>query len=180
MIRDALLASKSPLSVHEIYQFITDKYPFFRGNNHLHWKNSVRHNLTQYSGKYFRRVNNVDGKTPPRPAFVWTLSPNWEDMDSIVTKHTIPETPQAMKRKHNAKVKGKKSRKVKKPSSGKRQNVAPVNLESSKLSSQLNHADYPDVEDAELKPDVAERPSKAASLTNLRVNTRVRTPPSKW
>ncbi|XP_072021125.1 uncharacterized protein [Amphiura filiformis] len=99
MIRDALLAAKHPLTVSEIYQFIMDRYPFFRNNNKLHWKNSVRHNLTAYVGKFFKRMKNNTSSSGKYP-IVWSLAHKWRDMDSVYSKHAIPGTTRERRREH--------------------------------------------------------------------------------
>ncbi len=126
MIRDALLAADRPLTVSEIYHYIMEKYPYFRDNNRLHWKNSVRHNLTAYVGKFFARTKGKckvgkSGKCP----IVWKLAHEWKHMDTISTQNTIADTtqqrPEALQKKKNrklARLKASKRDKIKRNMEG--------------------------------------------------------------
>ena len=94
MIRQALLDAKPrPLTVAEIYQYIMDKYPYYRDDNHLHWKNTVRHNLANYDQKLFKSIRYVRGEEGkdlvPRNPIAWTLMPDWVEVEGRMASRTV-------------------------------------------------------------------------------------------
>ncbi|XP_071493020.1 uncharacterized protein [Diadema antillarum] len=61
-------------TIKEIYEQITKKFPYYR-ENRLHWKNSVRHNLTVF--RCFQRIAGADGETS-RGSYRWKLTGDWQ------------------------------------------------------------------------------------------------------
>ncbi|XP_064605723.1 forkhead box protein E1-like [Liolophura sinensis] len=63
------------LTLHEIYKFITDRFPFYANHdNPKGWKGSIRHNLA---------LNDCFMKLPKKPGMIghqWTIDPEYEDM----------------------------------------------------------------------------------------------------
>ncbi|TGZ79174.1 hypothetical protein EX30DRAFT_321793, partial [Ascodesmis nigricans] len=75
MIAQAILSSESEqLTLASIYQFIMDKYAFYRHSN-MGWQNSIRHNLSL--NKAFRKIpRRVD---EPGKGMKWELLPEFRD-----------------------------------------------------------------------------------------------------
>ena len=63
-------------TIREIYDMITQKFPYYQ-ENRLHWKNSVRHNLTVFS--CFQRVAMEEGPTS-RGSNRWRLVGDWRSI----------------------------------------------------------------------------------------------------
>ncbi|EDV21182.1 uncharacterized protein TRIADDRAFT_30602, partial [Trichoplax adhaerens] len=72
----AIQASPSKrMTLNEIYKFLQDKFPFFRGN-YLGWKNSVRHNLSL--NECFIKLPKSAGR--PGKGHDWALDSSCEYM----------------------------------------------------------------------------------------------------
>ncbi|XP_033109517.1 forkhead box protein I1-A-like [Anneissia japonica] len=77
MIAKAIKSSSSySASLPEIYEFITSKYPFYC-ENRMHWKNSVRHNLTVQK-ELFKRLPGYE--LDARGCSRWTLADGFEEL----------------------------------------------------------------------------------------------------
>lgn len=68
-------SSERKLTLHDIYKFITDRFPYYRDHeNAKGWKGSIRHNLA---------LNDCFMKLPRRPGMKgheWAIDPEYEDM----------------------------------------------------------------------------------------------------
>lgn len=62
------------MTLKEIYQFISDKYPYYRFNQ-FRWQNSVRHNLSL--NRCFERLPGEHQKGKLITSY-WTIRSNWE------------------------------------------------------------------------------------------------------
>ncbi|OAC98815.1 fork head transcription factor, partial [Mucor lusitanicus CBS 277.49] len=72
IIGHAILTSKErKLTLHDIYVWITENYPFY-SNDTQGWQNSIRHNLSLH--KSFVKIDR-DGhvQNPPRKGCFWTI-----------------------------------------------------------------------------------------------------------
>ncbi|NP_001073025.1 forkhead transcription factor X [Strongylocentrotus purpuratus] len=97
-------------TIREIYDMITYKFPYYQ-ENRLHWKNSVRHNLTVFS--CFERVITEEGSTS-RGSNRWRLIGNWrsilEKAEAVSVRKSRPCTPSIVeefikkKKKHHHKT----------------------------------------------------------------------------
>nr|XP_054751664.1 forkhead box protein C1-B-like [Lytechinus pictus] len=65
-------------TIREIYDMITLKFPYYQ-ENRLHWKNSVRHNLTVFSC-FERVVSSADDGSSSRSSNSWRLVGNWQSI----------------------------------------------------------------------------------------------------
>lgn len=68
-------APERKLTLHDIYKFITDRYPFYRNHSNMKgWKGSIRHNLA---------LNDCFVKLPRKigmKGHEWAIDPSFEDM----------------------------------------------------------------------------------------------------
>ncbi|XP_045534045.1 forkhead box protein unc-130 [Papilio machaon] len=67
------LREKGELTVSAIYQWISDRFPYYKANDER-WKNSVRHNLS--INPYFRK----GARAPQGAGHLWSLAANAIDL----------------------------------------------------------------------------------------------------
>ncbi|KAI8382943.1 hypothetical protein BD560DRAFT_487016 [Blakeslea trispora] len=72
IIGHAILSSKErKLTLHDIYVWITENYPFY-SNDTQGWQNSIRHNLSLH--KAFVKIDrDPNSQSPPRKGCFWTI-----------------------------------------------------------------------------------------------------------
>ncbi|KAI8087732.1 uncharacterized protein B0P05DRAFT_532070 [Gilbertella persicaria] len=72
IIAHAILSSKErKLTLHDIYIWITENYPFY-SNDTQGWQNSIRHNLSLH--KAFVKIDrDPNAQNPPRKGCFWTI-----------------------------------------------------------------------------------------------------------
>lgn len=75
--------SDKTCTLHGIYQYISDHFPYYRDNTNPTWKNSVRHNLSL--NKQFRKMEKVKGEKGSR----------WQYVDVVEKKRKVLEGPGA-------------------------------------------------------------------------------------
>ncbi|XP_071942879.1 uncharacterized protein [Antedon mediterranea] len=79
MIAKAIKTSGSnSATLQEIYDFITSRYPYYC-ENRMHWKNSVRHNLTVQKD-LFRRIPTIGNEPEARGCSRWTFVDGFEEL----------------------------------------------------------------------------------------------------
>ncbi|KAL3307346.1 Forkhead box protein F1, partial [Cichlidogyrus casuarinus] len=92
LIAMAIKASPSKrCTLNEIYQFLTNKYAFFRGS-YTGWKNSVRHNLSL--NEVFIKIPKGIGR--PGKGHYWTIDPQAEE---LFQEGTTRRRPRGFRRK---------------------------------------------------------------------------------
>ncbi|OBZ89651.1 Forkhead protein sep1 [Choanephora cucurbitarum] len=79
IIGHAILSSKErKLTLHDIYIWITQNYPFY-SNDTQGWQNSIRHNLSLH--KAFVKIDrDPNAQNPPRKGCFWTIRQGKEKM----------------------------------------------------------------------------------------------------
>ncbi|XP_052751280.1 forkhead box protein L2-like [Galleria mellonella] len=90
------LREKGELTVSAIYQWISDRFPYYKANDER-WKNSVRHNLS--INPHFRK----GARAPQGAGHLWSLAANAIDLlplrnqpDEDRTKVTLPPMHEAV------------------------------------------------------------------------------------
>ncbi|KAI9475929.1 MAG: hypothetical protein EXX96DRAFT_485991, partial [Benjaminiella poitrasii] len=75
IIGHAILTSKErKLTLHDIYIWISENYPFY-SNENQGWQNSIRHNLSLHKAfiKIERDTSSTTTSCPPRKGCFWTI-----------------------------------------------------------------------------------------------------------
>ncbi|KAK4509389.1 uncharacterized protein ATC70_007740 [Mucor velutinosus] len=108
IIGHAILTSKErKLTLHDIYVWITENYPFY-SNDTQGWQNSIRHNLSLH--KSFVKIDR-DGhvQNPPRKGCFWTIREGSERLfidnlqkpvASVRRQQSLTHLTAGMKRQH--------------------------------------------------------------------------------
>ncbi|KAL9539535.1 hypothetical protein MBANPS3_010204 [Mucor bainieri] len=108
IIGHAILTSKErKLTLHDIYIWITENYPFY-SNDTQGWQNSIRHNLSLH--KSFVKIDR-DGhvQNPPRKGCFWTIREGSERLfvdnlqkpvSSVRRQQSLTHLTAGMKRQH--------------------------------------------------------------------------------
>ncbi|GAN08294.1 forkhead box protein I3 [Mucor ambiguus] len=108
IIGHAILTSKErKLTLHDIYVWITENYPFY-SNDTQGWQNSIRHNLSLH--KSFVKIDR-DGhvQNPPRKGCFWTIREGSErffvdnlqkPVSSVRRQQSLTHLTAGMKRQH--------------------------------------------------------------------------------
>lgn len=68
------------ITLKEIYQFIVDRYPYYRYNK-SRWQNSIRHNLSL--NQCFQRLPREQGLKSNKVSF-WTIRPNLDQFNEVI------------------------------------------------------------------------------------------------
>ncbi|CAO3608227.1 unnamed protein product [Mucor fragilis] len=108
IIGHAILTSKErKLTLHDIYIWITENYPFY-SNDTQGWQNSIRHNLSLH--KSFVKIDR-DGhaQNPPRKGCFWTIREGSERLfvdnlqkpvNSVRRQQSLTHLTAGLKRQH--------------------------------------------------------------------------------
>ncbi|KAG6447805.1 fork head domain transcription factor slp1 [Manduca sexta] len=90
------LREKGELTVSAIYQWISDRFPFYKANDER-WKNSVRHNLS--INPHFRK----GARAPQGAGHLWSLAANAID---LLPLRNIPVQENVVEINHGTKILG--------------------------------------------------------------------------